>query len=109
MTEPRRRDLFSEPEPLEADRSTGLLPSQMLWEAIATRREIRSVEPIAHDQVQPASIDLRLGELAYRVRASFLPGSRHTVRDKLALLEMHRIDLTKGAVLEKDCVYIVEL
>ncbi|HEX9535152.1 MAG TPA: 2'-deoxycytidine 5'-triphosphate deaminase, partial [Stellaceae bacterium] len=58
---------------------------------------------------QPASIDLRLGEVAYRVRASFLPGARASVRDKLELLSMHRIDLTEGAVLERDCVYIVPL
>jgi dCTP deaminase len=43
------------------------------------------------------------------VRASFLPGARASVRDKLDLLSMHRIDLTQGAVLEKDCVYIVPL
>ena len=54
-------------------------------------------------------LDLRLGEVAYRVRASFLPGARHKVRDKLDLLSMHCIDLTQGAVLEKDCVYIVPL
>ena len=52
---------------------------------------------------------MRLGETAYRVRASFLPGARASVRDKLDLLSMHRIDLTEGAVLEKDCVYIVPL
>src|SRR6202040_3399791 len=61
------------------------------------------------DQVQPASLDLRLGEVAYRVRASFLPGGRNTVRDKLDQLSMHRIDLTAGTVLERDCVYIVPL
>jgi dCTP deaminase len=43
------------------------------------------------------------------VRASFLPGARHSVRERLDLLSMHRIDLTQGAVLEKDCVYIVPL
>ena len=66
-------------------------------------------EPIGDDQIQPASIDLRLGEVAYRVRASFLPGARDSVADKLAMVSMHRIDLTAGAVLEKDCVYIVPL
>jgi dCTP deaminase len=65
--------------------------------------------PLEPDQIQPASIDLRLGEVAYRVRASFLPGGRDSVRDKLEWLSMHRIDLTQGAVLEKDCVYIVPL
>jgi dCTP deaminase len=76
---------------------------------VALGREILSPQPISDDQIQPASIDLRLGEVAYRVRASFLPGARSSVRDKLELLSMHRIDLTQGAVLEKDCVYIVPL
>ena len=59
--------------------------------------------------VQPASIDLRLGEFAWRVQASFLPGPDATVEQKVRAFEMHRIDLTGGAVLEKGCVYIVPL
>ena len=109
MTEPQGSELFPTPDSVEADRSTGLLPSQLLREAVAQAREILSPQPIGDDQIQPASIDLRLGEVAYRVRASFLPGARASVRDKLELLSMHRIDLTTGAVLEKDCVYIVPL
>jgi dCTP deaminase len=113
MTEPDRNELFLAPEPAASERPrdvrTGLLPSQMLRHAVAQGREILSLQPIGDDQIQPASIDLRLGEVAYRVRASFLPGSRASVRDKLDELAMHRIDLTRGAVLEKDCVYIVPL
>jgi dCTP deaminase len=109
MTEPHGNDLFPSPDTADVDRSTGLLPSQMLREAVALGREIVSPQPIGDDQIQPASIDLRVGEVAYRVRASFLPGARASVRDKLDLLSMHRIDLTQGAVLEKDCVYIVPL
>src|SRR5215468_1394198 len=109
MTELRSTDLFPPAEAADADRSTGLLPSQLLREAVAQGREILSPQPIEDDQIQPASLDLRLGEIAYRVRASFLPGARASVRDKLDLLSMHRIDLTQGAVLEKDCVYIVPL
>jgi dCTP deaminase len=113
MTEAQGSELFPAPDSVEADRrrdlTTGLLPSQLLREAVAQGREILSPQPIGDDQIQPASIDLRLGEVAYRVRASFLPGARASVRDKLELLSMHRIDLTEGAVLEKDCVYIVPL
>jgi dCTP deaminase len=113
MTDMQRDALFPSPEGSEADRqkeaTTGLLPSQVLREAVALGREILSPQPIGDDQIQPASIDLRLGEVAYRVRASFLPGSHASVRDKLDQLSMHRIDLTAGAVLEKDCVYIVPL
>ena len=113
MTEPEQDALFPATKALDAepqrDLTTGLLPSQMLREAVALGREILSPQPISDDQIQPASIDLRLGEVAYRVRASFLPGTRASVRDKLDLLSMHTIDLTQGAVLEKDCVYIVPL
>ena len=113
MSEHEQEALFPPPKPAETDRprdpTTGLLPSQMLREAVALGREILSPQLIGDDQIQPASIDLRLGEVAYRVRASFLPGARASVRDKLDLLSMHRIDLTQGAVLEKDCVYIVPL
>jgi dCTP deaminase len=113
MSEPRGSELFPAPDSVEADRqrdlTTGLLPSQLLREAVAQGQEILSPQPIGDDQIQPASIDLRLRDVAYRVRASFLPGARASVRDKLELLSMHRIDLTGGAVLEKDCVYIVPL
>src|SRR3954451_11087842 len=94
---------------VEGERSTGLLPAQLLRAAVLGGGEVLAAEPIGEDQIQPASIDLRLGEGAYRVRASFLPGARASVADKLAQLSMHRIDLTGGAVLEKDCVYIVPL
>src|ERR1700694_1345864 len=113
MTEPQAESLFCTPGVTENERqkdlTTGLLPSQLLREAVAQGREILSPQPIGDDQIQPASIDVRRGEVAARVRASFLPGARATVRDKLDLLSMHRIDLTQGAVLEKDCVYIVPL
>lgn len=70
---------------------------------------IRPQTPFAADQVQPASLDLRLGLKVYRVRASFLPGPGRTVRERLAELALHEIDLTVGAVLETGCVYIAEL
>jgi dCTP deaminase len=65
--------------------------------------------PLDADQIQPASLDLRLGERAYRVRASFLPGPASTVRAKLDRLRLHEFSLTEGAVLETGCVYIVPL
>lgn len=66
-------------------------------------------QPFASGQVQPASLDLRLGRVAYRVRASFLAGPLRRVIDRLAEFTMHEIDLTQGAVLEKGCVYVVPL
>jgi dCTP deaminase len=54
-------------------------------------------------------MDLRLGSTAYRVRASFLPGRNLKVKEKIAALGMHEVDLTEGAVLERGCVYIAPL
>ena len=66
--------------------------------------------PFIDDQVQPASLDLRLGETAFRLRASFLPGAGATVQDRLDdQLVMHKIDLRAGAVLETGCVYLVQV
>ncbi|MFO1142008.1 MAG: 2'-deoxycytidine 5'-triphosphate deaminase [Amaricoccus sp.] len=64
--------------------------------------------PFAAGQVQPASLDLRLGDIAFRVRASFLPGAA-TLAERLGDFAMHEIDLAGGAVLEKGCVYVVPL
>lgn len=89
-------------------RNTGILGSQTIREWVGAGR-IESETPVEERQIQPASIDLRLGSVAYRVRASFLPGRAASVMDKLSRFEMHRIDLTKDAVLEKGCVYIVPL
>jgi len=92
-----------------ASHSTGILPSQDIEYLIRASREIVALEPIAADQIQPASLDLRLGNVAYRVRASFLPGRNARVQDRLADLEMHKMDISEGAVLERGCVYIVPL
>ena len=62
---------------------------------------IRASRKITDDQIQPASLDLRLGAIAYRVRASFLAGSDNKVADRLPRFQMHAVDLTQGAVLEK--------
>lgn len=70
---------------------------------------IKAEAPFASDQIQPASLDLRLGRRAYRVRASFLPGPNWTVQDRLTQLSFHEIDLSHGAILETGSVYIAEL
>ena len=89
--------------------STGILPSHVLKRLLEAGREVTASEPFAPGQIQPASIDLRLGAKAWRVRASFLPGPGATVADRLPSVFMHEIDLTEGAVLETGCVYIVPL
>jgi dCTP deaminase len=88
--------------------SKGILPDHMIAE-LAASGGIRPARPFAADQIQPASLDLRLGKVAYRVRASFLPGPRTTVDERIAELKLHELALTGGAVLETNCVYIVPL
>lgn len=87
--------------------SPGILPSQSIEALIATGA-VTSQTPFDADQVQPASLDLRLSDRGWRVRASFLPGQR-TVEDRIQDVRMHDIDLSGGMVLEKGCVYIVRL
>jgi dCTP deaminase len=89
-------------------KTPGILPSQAL-NALIGQGAISAPTPFAPDQVQPASVDLRLGERVWRVRASFLPGAHRKVSERLADVAMHRLDLTQGAVLEKGCVYIAEV
>nr|WP_256439136.1 2'-deoxycytidine 5'-triphosphate deaminase [Rubellimicrobium arenae] len=84
------------------------MPSQRL-RALMAQGVISADLEIGPGQVQPASLDLRLGQFAVRVRASFLAGHGRTIADRLATFEMHRFDLSGGAVLEKGCVYLVPL
>src|SRR5262245_66600558 len=95
MTQPAA-ELFPAKE-AAAQHNTGVLPYQSLRELVRAR-EIFAVEPIEPEQFQPASLDLRLGHVAYRVRASFLPGAGATVQQKIQQFGMHEIDLSKGAV-----------
>jgi len=89
-------------------RTTGILPSQEISNLIARGNIVAS--PSVHpDHIQPASLDLRLGDMAHRVRASFLPGPNSTVEAKIKELRMTRVDLTGAPVFEKDCVYIIPL
>jgi len=85
----------------------GILPDRMIA-ALARDGGILPMTDFAPDQIQPASLDLRLGDVAYRVRASFLPGSS-TVAKRIDELKLHEIALSDGAVLETACVYIVPL
>jgi dCTP deaminase len=86
----------------------GVLPAQDLRRLVDTGA-LAADPAIRDDQIQPASLDLRLGPVAYRVRASFLAGQGRTVRDRLDEFTMHRVNLAEGAVLEKNCVYVIPL
>lgn len=87
----------------------GILPYQAIRALVRDNEVFCRSGDIETEQFQPASIDLRLGPVAYRVRASFLPGPNTKVLDKLKQLNAHSIDLSGGAVLERGCVYIVPL
>jgi len=86
----------------------GILPGHAI-EALAASGAITSARPFVEGQIQPASLDLRLGSRAYRVRASFLPGPLRSVEERLSVLGLHEIDLERGAVLETNTVYIAEI
>ncbi|AGA65310.1 Deoxycytidine triphosphate deaminase [Liberibacter crescens BT-1] len=84
-----------------------MLPDKAIWGLLESGKILTEI-PLEPNQVQPASLDLRLSSKAYRIRASFLPGS-HTVYEKLDLFKLHEIDLSYGAVLETNCIYIIPL
>jgi dCTP deaminase len=95
------------PLALAPDRK-GILPDHLIA-TLAKQGAILPAYDFLPDQIQPASLDLRLGEIAYRVRASFLPGPRTTVAERIDELKLHEIALGDGAVLETGCVYIAPL
>src|SRR6185503_70553 len=81
-------------------RTTGIVPYQGLKELIE-RGAIRASEPISEAQLQPASLDLRLGPVGYQVRASFLPTETSTVANRVEQLKVAEFDLTKPTVLDQ--------
>ena len=83
----------------------GILSAPQI-EAMVDQGVIRPAVPIADGQIQPASIDLRLGARVWRIRASFLPGEGMSVNDKLTEMAMHEIDISHGAVLELSLIHI---
>ncbi len=93
--------------PVVADQN-GILPDRMIA-SLAQAGAILCTQELESEQIQPASLDLRLGVIAYRVRASFLPGPHTTVAERIDELKLHEIPLGNGAVLETNCVYIVPL
>ncbi|HUT49186.1 MAG TPA: 2'-deoxycytidine 5'-triphosphate deaminase [Alphaproteobacteria bacterium] len=102
-------DLFPDSRPLQEERmQTGILPSQQI-RTLVRKHGISATDEIGEDQIQPASLDLRLGPTAHRIRASFLPSPEHPVADKIAEFATHEFSLTEGAVLERGCVYLVKL
>jgi dCTP deaminase len=96
-------------EPADVALSTGVLPSQQLREAVTSGWVTAGDWRIPPESIQPASIDLRLGEYAWALRCSFLPDSNSTVEEKIEDLKFDKIDLRDGATLERDRPYLVPL
>ncbi|MBC6403994.1 MAG: 2'-deoxycytidine 5'-triphosphate deaminase [Hyphomonadaceae bacterium] len=86
----------------------GILPQQGIRDLLANGYISVDV-PVQDDQVQSASLDLRLGTRAFRLRASFLPGNTLPIETCLDQIAMHEIDMRGGAVLETGCIYLVPL
>jgi dCTP deaminase len=89
--------------------AAGVLPSQHLRAAIAQEWMVAGPWRIPSESVQPASVDLRLGEHAWALRCSFLPDSDSTVEEKIEDLAFEQVDLRDGATLERDRPYLVPL
>jgi dCTP deaminase len=104
----RRIAEFADLSPALAVDEKGILPDHLIATLVREGAILRAYD-LVPDQIQPASLDLRLGEVAYRVRASFLPGPDTTVAQRIDELTLHEIALSEGAVLETGCVYIVPL
>jgi dCTP deaminase len=86
----------------------GVQPDHVL-RSLMRNGVIGASEAMTSKQLQPASIDLRLGARAYRVPASFLPGPHVRVQERLSDFTLHTVDLSQGAVLETGCVYVAEI
>ena len=87
---------------------SGVLPDHRIV-AMAEEGHIRADEAIEENQYQPASLDLRLGSTAYRIRASFLPGASASVDTRVAEFSLHKFNIEQGAILETGCVYLIPL
>jgi dCTP deaminase len=87
---------------------TRLLTAQDI-SALMAEGAVAAARPVEAGQIQPASLDLRLGARAFRVRASFMPSPSINIAEQIARFTLHEIDLSAGAVLEVGCVYVAEI
>jgi len=90
-------------------RNTAGIFSDAMIERLFAEGIISAPQPLVAGQIQPASLDLRLGRRCWRMRASFLPGQQGRVEERIAAYSLHEIDLSAGAVLETGCVYVAEI
>ncbi len=107
MTEMASREVASAGE--RGTTATGVLPSQELARAVEAEWVSSGDYRIRPEAIQPASIDLRLGDFAWALRCSFLPDVDSTVEEKIEGLAFQKVDLRDGATLERDRPYLVPL
>jgi len=105
--DPRQAQSEASDRPLEP--ASGVLPAQSLREAIARGWIVAGPWRIPDESIQPASVDVRLGDHAWALRCSFLPDSHSTVEEKIRDIAFERIDLRDGATMERDRPYLVPL
>jgi dCTP deaminase len=87
---------------------SGAIPSQIIQQFLESGH-IRCQQPVPDGNLQPSSLDLRLGPVAHQVRATFLPRRGESIEDALRLYQVGRLDLSQPTVLQRDCTYVVEL
>ena len=92
------------------DSKTGVLPDHHIEKAISSGVVSAFDDEIPSANIQPASLDLRLGDVAHRIQCSFLPGA-NKVAERLQDLSKYRVDLTgdDGAVLEVGLPFVIPL
>ncbi len=100
--------MFPQLEQEEPAHRTGVLPYQHIKQLVA-EGHVTAEAPFDKDQIQPASLDLRLGAVAYQVRASFLPGESSRVLTQVKHLTVQELDLTSPCLLQRGAVYIIPL
>jgi dCTP deaminase len=109
VTTPRVWSAELEDAALAPGQAPGVLPAQRLRDALTREWMVAGEWRIPPESIQPASVDLRLGDHAWALRCSFLPDSNSTVEEKVEDLAFERIDLRDGATLERDRPYLVPL
>ena len=85
----------------------GYLPHQLI-SVLYCLEMIRTKTLLDNNQIQPVSLDLRLGCIAYRIQSSFLP-ENESVESKLKELQLYSVDIKEGGILEKGAVYLIPL
>ena len=72
--------------------SHGVLPRQDIQEMVA-KGILTPDTPLEDGQIQPASIDVRVGQRVHRLRTSFLPRQGERVQDTLEKYSLYSFNV----------------